>query len=317
MAGLAKTMAAIPADGTRREYGTAWWDGTEWWAVVRGGHIMARWLDPIQPLQGGKIVVDISTDGKGLATALVVGLYTDQPRPSAGTVTDITDGVMTFTGDDGKTYTTDRYNVDLLVGDDVYLTWDAAKPTVLLKIASAEPPPEEEPDRPPTAPPVIQRDQEVLIPIGTDTYGPFGWGSWAGAKSGGEQVYTGTYGGYTMTGSWFYGAPRPALQDKEIVRVQFRVPDRLAVGSYNAAATIYVYTHTSQYKPGGDVGRNLGPFEIVLAAGQDPAWVDLPVEVGDVIAAGGGISIAGGSYVGLNGRRQDPESGKLLIDWTT
>jgi len=38
---------------------------------------------------------------------------------------------------------------------------------------------------------------------------------------------------------------------------------------------------------------------------------------GAVIAAGGGISIAGDPYIGLNGRRKDPDSGKLLVDWTT
>ena len=93
MVALSKTLAALPPNGFRVEFGTAYWDGTEWWANVRGSLLMARWMDPIQPQQGGKIVVAIMTDGMGLSTALVLGAYTDQPRPSTGSV--LTVGVMT------------------------------------------------------------------------------------------------------------------------------------------------------------------------------------------------------------------------------
>lgn len=319
MVALTNTKAAIPAGGTTREYGTAYWDGTEWWANVRGGHLMARWIDPIQPVQGGKIVVDITSDGKGLATALVVGLYTDQPRPSSGTIATVGVDEIELTGDDGKPYKTKRFLgtvAGYTAGDLVYLTWDAAQPTIIGKIPAITPPASSEPLPPPVAIPVDQTGQETLIATASDTWGVGGWGRWAGSQSGGEQVYSGSWGGQTLTGSWFYGAPRPALQGKTITRVQFRVPDRLEVGSNNSPATMHVYAHTSQYRPAGDVGRSVGPENVVLAVGQDAAWVDLPTTFGAVIAAGGGISIAGDPYIGLNGRRKDPDSGKLLVDWT-
>ena len=320
MVSLSKTLAALPSDGFRIEFGSAYWDGDEWWANVRGELLMARWMDPIQPRQGGNIVVAIMTDGRGLGSALVLGAYTDQPRPSTGSVLSVGVDEIVFTGDDGGTYSTKWFIGPIAgyaPGDPVMLSWDATRATIIGEIPVIAPPEESEPDRAPVPERTNQAGQETLIATATDTYGVGGWGRWAGSQNGGEQVYSGTYGGYTMTGSWFYGAPRPALAGKSIDRVQFRVPARLGVGSYNSAATMHVYAHTSQYRPGGDVGRSVGPFDVVLAANQTPAWVDLPPEFGDVIAAGGGISIAGDPYIGLNGRRKDPESGKLLIDWST
>ena len=103
MVALSKTLAALPPNGFRVEFGTAYWDGTEWWANVRGSLLMARWMDPIQPQQGGKIVVAIMTDGMGLSTALVLGAYTDQPRPSTGSVLTVGVDEIVFSGDDGGT----------------------------------------------------------------------------------------------------------------------------------------------------------------------------------------------------------------------
>lgn len=320
MVSLNQTLAAIPPGGTNREYGTAYFDGTEWWANVRGGLLMARWVRTVQPVQGGKIIVDITSDGKGLGGALVIGEYDDQPAPSTGSVLAVGLDEIVFTGDDGGNYTTKNFLgpiSDYAPGSPVKLSWASNHPTILGVIAAVNTPPAEPPAPPPVAIPVIQEGRETLISTATDTYGVGGWGRWAGSTNGGEQIYTGSWAGQTLTGTWFYGAPRPALQGKTITRVQFRVPDRLEVGNNNSAVTMHVYAHTSQYRPGGDVGRSLGPFDVVLAAHQDPAWIDLPTAFGPVIAAGGGISIAGDPYLGLNGRRNDPESGKLLMDWTT
>lgn len=320
MVALNKTLAALPPDGFRVEFGSAYWDGVEWWANVRGELLMARWMDPIQPQQGGKIVVAIMSDGMGLSSALVLGAYTEQPRPSTGSVLTVGVDEIVFSGDDGGTYATKWFIGPIsgyAPGDPVMLSWDATRATIIGEIPVIAPPSTGSPLPPPVAVPVDQDGQETLIATASDTYGVGGWGRWAGSTGGGEQVYSGTYAGYTMTGSWFYGAPRPVLAGKTITRVQFRVPDRLEVGYNNSAATMHVYAHTSQSRPAGDVGRSVGPFDVVLAAHQDPAWVDLPTSFGAVIAAGGGISIAGDPYIGLNGRRKDPESGKLLIDWST
>lgn len=320
MVQLNKTLALIPDAGITREFGTAYFDGVSWWANVRGGLLMARWIRSVQPMQGAKIIVDIMSDGKGLATALVVGVYGDQPAPSTGSVLAVGTDQIVFTGDDGGNYTTGFFLGPIssyAPGNPVKLMWADSVPTILGVIAAITPPPASDPLPPPVAVPVVQSGQETLICTASDTWGVGGWGRWAGSTGGGEQVYSGTWGGQTLTGSWFYGAPLPVLQGKTITRVQFRVPARLdSAGAYNSAATMHVYAHTSQYRPAGDVGRSVGPSDVVLAAHQQPAWVDLPTSFGAAIAAGGGISIAGDPYIGLVGRRQDPDSGKLLIDWS-
>lgn len=317
MVALTGTMGEIPPGGTSREFGTAYFDGTEWWAVIRGKPIMARWLDPIQPLQGGKIVVDFTTDGKGLSSALVIGGYTDQPRPSTGIAQEVIPAglstVIVFIGSDGVTYTTDRFIGSYSPGDPIYLTWDAATPTIIGKIQSQATPP---PAPPPPPPPAVATGTETLLVTASDTWGVGGWGRWAKSQNGGEYVYSGFWAGQTLTGSWFYGAPRPALQGKTITAIKFWIPAREPVGSNNAAATIHIYAHTSSARPGGDVARVVGPFDVVVDPGFQGGYVNLPLTFGPTLAAGGGISIAGDPYVGFLSRLKDPQVGKLIMDWS-
>jgi hypothetical protein len=193
-------------------------------------------------------------------------------------------------------------------------------PTIIGKIAALAPPPAAPPP-PPVAPPA-GNGTTILTATATDTWGVGGWGRWATSTQGREDVYAGTWGGQTVTGAFFYGAPRPELQGKTATRIQFKVPARLDVGSHNSAISIFVYAHNSQSRPGGDVNRIIGPHEVVIPAKWQGGLVDLPTTFGPAIAGGGGISFAGGSYAGFQGRlttyqnRQDPESGKLIMDWT-
>ena len=318
MDGFKHTLEAIPEGSTRRTYGTAYHDGSTWWANINGKLVGCRWLDPIQPLQGGNIVVDVSNEGRGQYAALVIGGYTDQPRPSTGTVvTVIPAGVATqlvFTGSDGVKYTTDRFIGSYSPGDPVYVTWDAATPTVIGKVASSTPPPAA------VAPPPVAgpagNGSTSLSAIGSDTFGVGGWGRWALSQRGGEHIYSGFWAGTTLTGSWFYGPPRPELAGKTTTGVRFRLPKRLKAGNYNAPATVNIYAHTSPYRPEGDVARVAGPYVVTVQPNEDAHIITLPNEVGPIIAAGGGISIAGGDYVWFQSRLEDPESGKLDMDWT-
>ncbi len=309
-------MAAIPGGNTRRTYGTAYWDGTKWYANMNGNLLDARWLDPIQPIQGGKIVVDITKDDYGLSTALVVGGYTDQPRPSTGTVTDVLPAGpavrIVITGEDGNSYTTDRFIGSYNIGDPVYIKWDAAVPTIIGKIQALTVPPEAPP---PPAPSVVAAGETPLIATASDTYGVGGWGRWATSQYGGEDVYTGSWAGYTLTGSWFYGAPKPELAGKSISRIQFRLPGRMNVGA-SGTATIHIYAHNSGSRPGGDVSRVAGPHDVSITQGSGPTWHDLPLGFAAALVAGGGISIAGDPYAGFNSRLDDPESGRVLINWS-
>ena len=319
---LKHTMAAIPSGNTHRTYGTAYWDGSRWWAKMGDGPnnmLDARWLDPIQPIQGGKIVVDITKDDYGLSTALVVGGYTDQPRPSTGTITDFLpagpSNRVVFTGEDGISYTTDRAIGTYDLGDPVYVTWDAAVPTIIGKIAASLPP-----AAPPAAvlPPAAQPGSETLVATASDTWwGPGGWGSYATSRNGGEDVYTGTWSGNTVTGAWFYGAARPALQGKTISRIRFKLPARMDAGNHNAPATIHFYAHNNGSRPGSDVNRVTGPHDVLVVAKHQGGDIDLPLSFAPALVGGGGISIAGDPYAGFLSRLDDPESGKLLIEWSS
>lgn len=321
MPDLSNIMAAIPGGNTRRYYGTAYWDGTRWRAKMGDGPnnlLDARWLDPIQPLQGGKIVVDISKDEYGGSTALVIGGYTDQPRPSTGVI--LAFGVLeiVISGEDGVTYTTGRYlgpieGYDL--ADTVYITWDAAIPTILGKVNEIT----ITPAAPAPGPaPTNQPGSETLIASASDTWwGPGGWGSYATSRNGGEDVYSGSWYGNTVTGAWFYGAPRPVLQGKTISRIRFRLPARLDAGNYNDPATIHLYAHTNSARPGSDVNRVTGPHDEVIAPRFQGGDIDLPLSFAPALLGGGGVSIAGDPYVRFASRLKDPNSGRLIIDWSS
>ena len=317
MPGLKHTMAAIDGGSNRRYFGSAYWDGSKWWARIGDELLDARWLDPIQPVQNGKIVVDIITDGKGQSSALVMGGYTDQPRPSTAIANSIIPaGVSTqiaFTGEDGVQYMTDRFIGTYSPGDPVYLKWDAGMATVIGKIGAAATVPEAAPPPPPSS---ASTGKTKLAPTASDTFGVGGWGRWATSQRGGEDVYTGTWAGQTVTGSWFYGAPRPELAGKTIDRVLFKVPPRLDVGA-SGDVVIHFYAHTSKSRPGGDVNRTSGPFDVTIPDGYGGGYTDLSTAFGPIIAAGGGISIAGGSYAGFQSRLKNPSFGELIISWSS
>jgi len=172
------------------------------------------------------------------------------------------------------------------------------------------------PAAPPPPPTVVGNGTLPLVATLSDTWGAGGWGQWATSGRGGEDVYTGTWSGVTLTGAWFYGAPRPELAGKKVTRVQFRLPARIGGAGSAGAVTVHFYAHTSQSRPAGDVARTVGPFDFTVPAGWVGGYIDLPTTFGPVLAAGGGISIAGEPYAGFTSRLKDPEAGKLLIDWT-
>ena len=318
MAGFKKILEAIPPGGTRRAYGTAYFDGSRWYAVVQGSQLEARWMDPIQPLQDGPIVVDITNNGKGQYSALVMGGYTEQPRPSTGAILAFGALEIVISGEDLVTYTTKRYLGPIegySLGDNVYITWDAAIPTILGKVNEIT----VTPSAPPPVPPVASasRGTAKASAVKTNTWwAPGGWGSYAASQNGGEQVYSGTWGVNTVTGAWFYGnSPLASLGDRTVEEVRFWLPARLNIGN-PATATIHLYAHTSRNQPGADVARTVGPFDVSVSLSRAPGWVTLPLSFAAVLKAGGGISIAGDPYVAFNGRTKDPLSGRIEMDWT-
>lgn len=325
---LRHTMAQIPGGGLSVHYGSARWDGTRWYVDDNGSLLDAQWLDPIQPVQGGQLAYLIVTDSHGQSSALVLGGLSQQPRPGTGTVQEIlAAGAATrlvVLADDGQEYTTSRFIGSYALGDPVLIDWTAGVATIIGKIAemTITPPP---PPLPSGA--AVTGGTVNLIASASDTFGVGGWGRWAGSTGGREKVYSGTQGGYTVTGSWFYGPWGLALEGKVIQQARFRVPARLPGVGASGPVTINLYAHTSQARPGGDVNRVAGPFAVTLPAGYSPAahnldpglpngWVVLPSSFHAALQQGGGVSISGGGYVGLNGRLDDGASGQTDIDWT-
>lgn len=312
MPALKHTLGQMDGGQTRRTFGTAYFDGTTWFANVGGSLLTARWVDPFQAVQGAPIVVDITTDERGQSSAFVVGGYTDQPRPSTGTILTLTPDTV-IAGSFGGSVVAERLIGTYALGDSVYLQWDSDRPTVIGKVPAVTVAPVAAPPPPPVV--VVGTGTTTLRATATDTFGVGGWGRWATSQRGGEDVYTGSMGGYTVTGSWFYGAPKTELTGVKATRIRFKVPARLNVGA-SGATTINVYAHTNQARPGGDVNRTGSPVTLSIPANFPGGYYDLPTTFAPVLAAGGGISIAGGPYAGFQGRLDDPEAGKLIIDWT-
>ena len=340
MVSFAKTLAAIPDGGGRLVYGTAYWDGAQWWANVGGNNLGARWLDPIVPAQGDKIAVLLSKDGAGQSNAIVLGGYSDQPRPSDGEVLTVSETEIVVTGAFGGTFTTDRFinpyipgaflegpvdpevpplqdppRLTYAPGDPVHLSWDAAIPTILgiIGIPVAAPPEASQPTPPSPKP---QTGTAKAPATRSNTWHPsYGWGNYAGSQNGGQQLYSGSWYGSTVTAAWFYGNAFTSLGSKTVTAIRFRLPARLNVGA-SGGATIHLHAHTSKTQPGGDVNRIAGPHNIAVTHMQGARWITLPLAWASILKAGGGISLSGEPYVGYNGRLRDPESGRIEMDWT-
>jgi hypothetical protein len=310
---LKRTMAQIPGGTTRRTYGTAFWDGSTWFANVGGNLLTARWADPFTALQGQNIIVDITTDEHGQSSAFVAGGYNDQPRPSTGTILTLTPDAVIAGAFGGSVIAAGLIGTYSL-GDNVYLDWESPQPMVIGPApALAVIPPANTPTPPAAGGPLTGTQRTPATK--SDTWMTGGWGEWAPAQqAGGENVYSGTLYGTTVTGSWFYGLGNTSLAGKTITAVRFRLPQRIDQGA-TGTATIHLYAHTSTAAPGTDVSRTVGPFDVSVAQNAPPKWITLPSTFYSALVAGGGISLAGDPYVGFASRLKDPDAGKLEIDW--
>lgn len=305
----------------RTEIVTAYAD--TWPNIIVGGVTQfAAWVDNCYPAVGEPVTVAREVDPAGFARNIVLGRL-DRPGATEGTVLS-TDGTKALVSV-GAEEVTAAYDPDktFTPGDTVRIIWQGRVATVAFKLTSYVPPPAQNPGT--TAPPPANSTGR-LPALATDsatwtaTLGY--WNVWAQQN---QKVYTGSYGGHTTTGSWFYNGTTKQLAGATIVKVMFRVPKRLPVGSFNSAGTLHIYVHTSDTRPGGDVARVLGPYDVSipagwtgegeLTAGNPAGFVTLPNEAGTQLINGGGISVAGDPYMGFAGKAEDPASGQLLIDW--
>ncbi len=284
---------------------------------VNGSVIPARWADPLVVSVGDPVTVAITAGPNGLGDAVVTGRITMKPRPGTGTVKTVppSSSTITVTGADVTDYTaTFVASYTPAVNDNVILAWNANTPTVTGKVGTvAAPPPPPSPVAPPPGPPATGTSTYTAQDSATWVPGLGVWDAWA--RQGGR-LYQGSNSGYTTYGAWFYAGSPGELAGRAVTRIQFTLGTRLAVGSYNAPITLHLYTHTSANRPGGDVTRVTGPYDVVIQPGAGQQTFDLPTSFATDLLNGGGISIAGDPYAGFNGRLQEPASGLLQIGWT-
>jgi hypothetical protein len=309
-------LESVPNPGDGVTYsGTVVLDAAGKLAVnVQGNPIYPRYADPVVVAVGDPVTVVIN----GTGDAVVTGRVTLQPRPAEGVVKTVPPGspTITVTGTDGIDYTAkfaDSYTPT--VNDNVLLAWNASFPYVTAKVGVVAAP--ATPGTGSVAAPVGQAATGSTAYAATDsaTWVP-GLGAWDAWAGGGGRVYQGSQAGYTTYGTWFYAGSAAQLAGRTWTRIQFTLGSRRAVGSYNSPVTLHFYAHTSPNRPGGDVTRTTGPYDVVAQPGQGQTTFDLPTSFAGALAAGGGISIAGEPYAGFQGYLQEAASGLLTIDWS-
>jgi hypothetical protein len=285
---------------------------------VNGNILPCRWADPVVVAVGDPVLVEINSSRSGQGAAFVRSRLTSTARPGKGTVATVPASSPTIgvTGSDGVAYTaTFVSSYTPVVGDTVLLSWNAAVPSVQGKVTTTAPPAV---PVSPTAPVGgvggVNTGTTPFPASASDTLWPQGgWGTWAG---GGGRVYQGSYGSGPVYGAWFYGGSTAQLAGKTIRAIRFRLGGRLPVGGSSSPVTLHLYAHTSANKPGGDVNRVAGPWEVTVQPGQGLTDYTLPLDFAAALQGGGGIAIAGDPYCGFYGCNTQPESGLITMDWS-
>lgn len=285
-------------------------------AVIVGGVPQpATWPDNVYAAPGDPLLIGYIVKGDSQAQAIVLG-RAGSPGPREATVTAAPGGSDTITA----TASSVDYTVTFVtsytptVGDRVRLLWQGGDATVLGKVGITPAPSPAAPAVPLGPPPASSGVFDRAATDSATWSSGYGWNSYYG-----QNVYQGDGGGYgaaaVNNGAWFYAGAFAELAGAQINRFQFRVPARKSAGAYNSAGTLHLYTHNSPNRPGGDVTRVSGPYDISIAAGSAGGLVDLPTAAAATIIAGGGLSITGPPYMGFKGKAEDPASGQILIDW--
>jgi len=280
--------------------------------ILGGVQQHAYWNDHVYAVKGEAITVAREVDPSGITRNTVIGRI-GRPGADTGTVLTVeTNYLLVSVGaievrarfDTAKTYTP---------GDVVALDWKGGTITALFVVTDYVPPPVIAPST--TAPPPTNNTGELPVFANDSATWSATLGYWNVWATKNQNLYTGTSGGHTVTASWFYNGATKQLEGATITEVRFRVPKRFLAGSYNDPITLHLYLHSSDTRPGTDVARYAGPYDLTIPAHFQGGWFNLPVEVGEALKAGGGISISGSPYAGFQGKSEDPASGQLLIKW--
>jgi len=320
---LLEELLAQPVD--RVEFATGY--AATWPNVKIGGQaVYAQWLDDVYARVNEPVAVAKVIWRDAPPTFIVFGTFaapltkTLGILPREATVTAVPGGAtITVTANSVDYKVTFLASYTPAVNDTVRLLWQGSDCTVLGEVGATPPP--QAPPPPPAPPPPAPTTGQLSCPaIDSATFSAgYGWNSYFGSN-----LYQGdgsAWGASSVNnGAWFYGGKNRDLAGKTVTRVQFRVPQRLNAGASGSPITMHLYTHAQDYRPGGDVTRTTGPWDLTVQPGQGAHWVDLdPGTIGVTLKAGGGIGISGSPYAGFLGigSGKDPASGQLVIDWST
>lgn len=287
----------------------------DWPNVMIGGvQQFAYWNDHVYAVRGEPVTVAREIDPGGIARNTVIGRI-GRPGADTGTVLTVEGNYLLVSVgadevkarfDSGKVFTP---------GDVVALDWKGATITALFVVTNYIPP---VPDIiGSTAPPPTASSGELPIFATDSATWNANLGYWNVHALKNQNVYTGSWYGSTTTGAWWYNGATKQLAGATITGVQFRVPKRFSgVGAYNNAGTLHVYVHNSDARPGSDVSRVAGPYDLTIPPHFQGGFFDLPAAAGDVLKNGGGISVVGDPYMGFQGKAEDPASGQLIFKYT-
>lgn len=282
---------------------------------VNGNVLPVSAADSAPAAVGDSVLVAIVGSGRGQAEAIVVCRLVDGgPHPATGMVTVVPPSSPTITvvGADGLTYTAYFLtSYTPTVNDNVEIVFLAGVPYVTKTGATPAP-----------APPAPVGPSTPVVSTGTSNYaasdsatwgGPGGWSSWGRS----DYVYSGSYGGSTLNGAWFYGNGPTQLQGRTITGGRFILGARnLGGGNFNAPASVNIYSHGSPSRPGGNVAPINGPVSVTAQPWQDLTTYPLTVAQATDLVNGGGIAIFNGDYAAFQGVQANAQSGTVSIDWS-
>lgn len=284
-------------------------------ALDDGVRVSPLW--PLWSLAAGDRVQVLLVDG----VASVLSVVASVPREPVGSVDGAPSGGLVPVAVTSGTVMARYTDPAPAVGTLVRLLWGAAVPVILpgelVPVAS-------DPDftsPAPAAPPGVEASGvQAFTAIDSATWNA-SQGSWSVTHA--ASVVQGSWGGVTYHGHWFYGAAPTMLAGRTILRARVRLPQRLAIGYYNAAATLRLWGHSNLTRPAGDVSLTTGPHDHTAPPVSTPwprwdgdPWVDIPPAMAQAIVdTGGGLSLLGAPYAGVAGVPTDPTSGQLELTW--
>lgn len=281
---------------------------------LNGNIIQASAADGISVSNGDSVLVAVTGTPRGQSEAFILcRLSTTGLHPATGTVTTVPPSSPTITvlGADGVSYTSyflSSYTP--AVNDNVEMIFLAGVPYVTKAGATPTPPPAAPVGS--STPTISSGTSNFAASDSATWWGPGGWGSWGNTA----YVYSGTWGGSTVNGAWFYGGGPTQLAGRTITGGRLTLGPRQAAGSYNSPATVNIYTHSSQTRPGGNVSTVNGPTTVTAQPWQGLTVYSLTQAQAQDLVNGGGIAIFNGDYAALSGVQSNAQSGTVSIDWS-